>query len=244
MIQNQSERTKQFSMSKEQQILVRNYFINAYDDYLGARILLRNGLLQQGAILANTAIEKYFKGIMTILNVPVLRKHDISIKKYENTLRSRFRKLHDFINFKFIKLLSQCYSLRYLDDLEDNFNITIIRLKTLAELDFTVGKIEENFKIGNISNINKFEHDKINSVSELLDENFYLKSIDKTNFIEQNDKILEFRLMPNKETVHIYYLSDKIINDGQFIYEALKPSQSNPEKEFTLNFIPTKILTI
>ena len=41
-------------------------FLNiAYKDYLGARVLLNSGLLPQGAVLASTAVEKYFKAILS-----------------------------------------------------------------------------------------------------------------------------------------------------------------------------------
>ena len=36
----------------------------AFDDYIAARVLIRAGLLPQGAILASTAIEKYCKTVL------------------------------------------------------------------------------------------------------------------------------------------------------------------------------------
>ncbi len=49
----------------------------ADDDYIAARQLLLGDLLVQGAALANTAIEKYFKTILLIKKRSATKVHDI-----------------------------------------------------------------------------------------------------------------------------------------------------------------------
>jgi HEPN domain-containing protein len=46
---------------------VRNLTLMAYEDYITSRFLLNNGHTLQGAILASTAIEKYFKAMLVTL---------------------------------------------------------------------------------------------------------------------------------------------------------------------------------
>ncbi|CAH0998039.1 hypothetical protein EMA8858_04174 [Emticicia aquatica] len=229
---------KTLSIPIERGRLIISYYINAYQDYLGARALLLDGLLPQGIVLANTAIEKYLKGILTIVNVKTPRNHDISTKRYFNVLKNQFRTLHNSINWEFIAFLSKAYRIRYIDDLEGNFNIAIIRYKTLAELDFLVSQIEEKFEIGEATKQNKYEVDKRSQNPLLLTLNYFLTGLDKTTLIERTDKVFEFRLMENREILQTDYLTNEVKNDNKFLYEALKPSENLSKTQFSLCFQP------
>ena len=82
-------RTKSFS--HEEGVKLLGFLKNAYEDYLASRTLLNHNLIVQGAILANTAIEKYFKAILTFKGDSVKHTHSIngmlpSIKNYDKPL--------------------------------------------------------------------------------------------------------------------------------------------------------------
>ena len=223
----ETRKTKTLTLSAEEGQLVIYYFISAYSDYLGARTLLSKGLLSQGVILANTSIEKYFKGILTSVNVPVSKRHDISIKKYDNTIKNRFRRLHNTINWEFVKFISMTYEMRYLDDLKPGYGIAIARLKTLAELDSLVCEIEKSFQIGASDKPNRYKSDvdKLNPI--LYDLNHHLLKQDKTLYIEQLDQVHQFGIMSPKLPVQIEYIAEDIKNDGKFLYEAMSSSVSD-----------------
>src|SRR4051812_16410463 len=81
-------------------------------DYLAARRLLTDGLLLQGAVLANTAIEKYLKALLSLHGGKVVRLHDPlliyrEVKKYRSSLE---------LDEKFLELLGKSYRMRYPDD--------------------------------------------------------------------------------------------------------------------------------
>lgn len=219
------------------------FFISAYSDYLSARLLLLNGHLVQGCILANTSIEKYFKAIKVILNEPIPKHHDITVRKFKNTLKNKFKSIHDIINFEFLVFLAKVYPLRYLEDILEDYSITIIRYKTLAELDQIVYHIEETFKI-DVNNTGKFER---KYQTDMQTKNIYLTKLNyilngklKKQIIEQNDLVYEMRRIPHSGIFELIYQTSEIIDDGKFLYEAFKPETSYPASQFKLCFKPLK----
>lgn len=228
-------------LSTQQANLAMSFFGTAYEDYIAARQLLVNNLLIQGCILANTSIEKYFKGMKAILNEPIPRHHDITVKKFKNTLQNKFSQIHDLINFEFIELLSKSYKLRYHDEVETGFNITIIRTKTLAELDGFVEQIENRFrftnkKLGETQSKYSFHKESKNPL--LWQHNYSLNNFDKKDFIEKRDFVYEFRKVHEYNTLEFNYWTDEILNDGKFIYEAIKPNSEPSGTSFKLCFLP------
>src|SRR5437868_2164489 len=94
-------------------------FLNiAYKDYLASRVLINAHLLVQGAVLASTAIEKYFKAVLAFRGQEsrghLKRAHINAAKNYD-------ARLARVLNDDFLVLLQRAYSLRYLDDLEVDF---------------------------------------------------------------------------------------------------------------------------
>ncbi|MBO0939087.1 hypothetical protein J2I47_21210 [Fibrella sp. HMF5335] len=223
----ENRKLKTLSLSARQGQLVISYFINGYADYLGARTLLVNGLLLQGAVLANTSIEKYFKGMLTAVNVPVPRRHDISTKKYGNTIKSHYRRLYSLINWEFIKFTSEAYRTRYLDDLKAGYSIAIVRLKTLAELDFTICSIEESFRVGDTDKPNRYRADIASNELLLHNLNYYLLKHDKTHFIEQLDNVIQFGIIEPNISFQLNYLTKDVKNDGKFLYKGVSSSESD-----------------
>lgn len=49
--------------------------------------------LSQGCILALTALEKYFKAMKVIMNESVPKHHDITVRKFLNSLKNNFPRL-------------------------------------------------------------------------------------------------------------------------------------------------------
>ncbi len=228
----------------EQGLLVTYFFINAFEDYLAARLLLLNGRLPQGCVLATTAIEKYFKGMLMSHGTTSPKHHDISARAFKSSMENKFKKIHDKINWEFVAFLARAYRLRYLDDLEKEYSIVIVRAKTLAELDFIVSNIEESFKIVNPKlgeRENKYTYMKNTKSPNLVDFNFHLTGIEKTPFVQQVDDVYEFRKITNGEILEINYRTDKIIDDGKFLYDAVKPKEDAPMQSFSLCFEPINI---
>ena len=83
-------------------------------DYVAARRLLLNAYLPQGAAMANTALEKYFKTLLMFVGKEIPRSHDIVFLR-ESILAS-FPNLKD-VDGNFLKVLGKAYRLRYPDNL-------------------------------------------------------------------------------------------------------------------------------
>jgi HEPN domain-containing protein len=114
----------------------------ADSDYLAARLLLMNGAIPQGAALANTAIEKYLKAISVVAGLKVPRTHDV-LDLYKTLLKTEPTTLD--LNNEFLKVLRKAYLLRYPDELEDGFNISMNAIKILAQTDRSVHEITRRF---------------------------------------------------------------------------------------------------
>ena len=96
-------------------------FLNiAYKDYLAARVLFNAQLPVQGAVLASTAVEKYFKAILAFhgneCGGHLKKAHFNAVKNFEAQLSAAF-------NVEFITFLQHAYCLRYQDDLEKNLGL-------------------------------------------------------------------------------------------------------------------------
>lgn len=238
--QTKGKSVKTRKLPREQGYLAVGLFINAYEDYIAARMLLINGLLSQGCVLATTSIEKYFKGMIAILGEPTPRHHDISVKRYRNTIKSNYSKIYNMINFEFIDLLSKSYKLRYIDEVKEDYNLVIIRNKTLAELDYIVIEIEKSFSITDPSipvGKSRYEDEKGNKNPLLWKDNYYLAGNGKKQFIEKRDIVYEIRKLSNGSVMQMTYQTDAIIDDGKFLYEALKPKSDDlKNKDFILCF--------
>jgi HEPN domain-containing protein len=88
-------------------------------DYLSARLLLLQGLLVQGAALANTAIEKYLKAVFCHAQVKIPHGHAI------DALYAKVKAIGPTnldLNESFLRLLRKAYKLRYPDDLNKVFS--------------------------------------------------------------------------------------------------------------------------
>jgi hypothetical protein len=78
-----------------------NFLDLAFHDYLAARTLFLNSQLPQGAILASTSIEKYFKAIISARG-NACQKH--LGKALVRAFRNTFRELFAALNKEFIEL--------------------------------------------------------------------------------------------------------------------------------------------
>jgi hypothetical protein len=80
---------------------------------------------------------------------------------------------------EFLTLLQRGYSLRYLDDLNPDFNLVIASREFLAELDFTAGTFQESFTLRKDGAEIVHEH-KRQQDPRLLDNNFLFMDVEKT----------------------------------------------------------------
>jgi len=225
-------------LNSPQSNMVLSFFASAYEDYIASRQLLINNLPVPACALANTSIEKYFKAMKAILGEPIPRHHDITVNKFVNTIKNKFKPIDKAINYEFIQFLSKAYKLRYRDEVEEGFNIVIVNNKTLAELDELVSIIESTFQIYENNHLNKsmYNHDKESNNPLLWKYNCTLNKYNKREYIEANTNVYEFRKIPGGRILSFKYGTESVKDDGIFNYEAAKHEKNGTSDTFTLCF--------
>lgn len=198
----------------------------AYKDYLAARILLNSHLPVQGAVLASTAIEKYFKAILSF-NGNESRGH---LKKaHFNAVKNFDSKLWGALNKEFLDLLQKVYALRYLDDLEQNFNLVIASREFLAELDYTAVTIQEKFQLKkDKKDIVLMYHQNLDKKdARLILNNHVLSGIEKQLFIlAEAQFVYEVRNCPLHGLFELTYLTLTQPSDGKFMRAGMSSKDS------------------
>jgi HEPN domain-containing protein len=118
----------------------------AYNDYIAARVLLNKNYTLQGAILASTAIEKYFKTLIALHETKVPRTHMNEFERLEPHIGDiGYEILIQKIDRRLINILGDCYKFRYYDNIEQLTTIGFFENQFLGELDGTVELFERLF---------------------------------------------------------------------------------------------------
>ena len=145
------------------------------------------------------------------------------------SIQSFSPEVYEKMNVEFLRMLSKIYYLRYIDNLEPNFNIIISKNKYLAELDYTYSILEPKLRLRLSDKKNRKSFYEI-AIEEkdpnLWTNNYILNELDKTQFIERDDVIHEFRILPNETFIEAIYHTEGSKNDGIFNREALKPERN------------------
>lgn len=199
-------------------------FLNlGFKDYLAARVLLNSGLLLQGATLASTSVEKYFKAVLAIhgdyshghLNVEQL-----------NAIKAIEPKLYSSLNKSFLLFLQKCYQLRYFDTLGRGFTLAIIQRPTLAELDYSMSEIRKGFKLqrGDKKVVTAYDKALEDHEESLFLNNYILGDGDKGSFLLKEDNLVyAMRLDDTVGLVEVDYVAEKGLHDGNFLIDGLTP---------------------
>lgn len=203
---------------------------SAFKDYLAARILFLNNQLHQAAVFANTCIEKELKASLYIFGIDCKKQHNSF--KLLNLLKEKDKDAVEKINSDFIKVLGKIYESRYHETLGPGYNFVIVKRKFLAELDLTYSILERKTRYvreREKPNIPKslYEIHVLEKTPFVMMENYLLNNITKEDFLNNEDLVLEFRMVFNHEVLEAMYTIPGNIHHDIFIYEALIPSNNN-----------------
>lgn len=215
----------------------------AYKDYLAARVLLNADLLVQGAVLASTAIEKYFKALLAFRGH---QSHGHLKKAHINAAKNFDARLARVLNDEFLTLLQRAYSLRYLDDLAPDFDLVIASREFLAELDFTACMLQESFTLrqAGAEIVQTYHEHKRQGDARLMDNNFVFMDEEKPMalikqvFISAEPQLVyEVRKCKLRGLMEALYLAAPTKSDGKFLRPAYVPLDAQ-EMSFQLAFKP------
>jgi HEPN domain-containing protein len=211
---------------------------NAFSDYLSARVLYNSNLLVQATILANTALEKFFKAYLEVMGLKINIKHDPL--KLLQLVKTHSSGIAAKINEGFLGQLTKIYRSRYLENVSPGYNYVILRRKYLAELDFIFSVFEPLMRFQNSREKEYGESRHQHAIAEMDErlyyDNYILMSIDKTDFVEAVDIIEEFRISAAHQTLQITYYTASSKNDGNFQYIGWALTED--ENSYNLSHIP------
>ncbi|MBU9194688.1 hypothetical protein KTD33_09085 [Burkholderia gladioli] len=198
----------------------------AFEDYVASRVLLNSGLLSQGAVLASTAIEKYFKAIMASRG---MESHGHLKTAHWNSVRNLDKALYDRIDVDFLRLCKKSYDLRYTDQLAPGFSIVIAQREFLAELDATVAMIEPTFVRDNGGRETKYQHMSRERDQRLWLNNHVLHGGAKEDWIyAQPQMVQELRQLPGDVLMEVTYLTTKRPDNPSMMRDGILPDPKNP----------------
>jgi len=221
------------TIAGDQARLTLHWLTWADNDYVAARRLLLDGLLVQGASLANTAIEKYLKALLVFQNKKVIHGHK-PLSVYQEVRRNGSLRLNE----SFLGLLEQSYEMRYPDDLDDGYNIVLSQALILDALDQTVKTISDRiaFKNGNGDPIKRNLDVLIEKRDpRMVSQNTALGTITKEALLNQASLVFECRIL-NKNHLGAEYLTEQI-KDEAFGREAFVQES---DRMFRLAYLPVQ----
>jgi HEPN domain-containing protein len=194
------------TVSGDQARTILHWLTWADNDYLAARRLLLDGLLVQGASLANTAIEKYLKALVVFQSKAAVRGHNpLGIYK-------RVRKNSSLqLNESFLCLLEKSYKMRYPDDLDDGYNIVLSQALILDALDQSVKSITDRIAMKNARGepIKRQIHLLIERGDpRIVSLNTALGTTTKETLLSQPSRVFECRFLSNN------YLGAEYLTEG------------------------------
>jgi len=207
----------------------------ADNDYLAARTLLRRGLLVQGTILANSAIEKYLKTVHRIKNIGFdtrgEKAHNL-VKLYKSLKETDSRK---DLNESYLALLIRAYKLRYPDRLEKEYNLALNQGKMLVGLDETVFKIRSRIEFSGTRRPFKFDlliHQKDET---LMQANHTFGEAKREDLFKGPLTWYEMRVLKNGVWMEATYIAPAI-DDGSYDVEGFRHGSS--DREYLLQAAP------
>lgn len=198
---------KLLKLAGDKALTILHWLTWADNDYLASRRLLLDGLLVQGASLANTAIEKYLKALIVFQNKEVARGHNPTALYKEVKKNSSLQ-----LDEAFLGLLEKSYRMRYPDDLEDGYNIVLSQALFLDALDQSVKSITDRIAIKkNEGETVKRKLDLLieQRASQLFFKNTAFGNITKDVLLSQPSLVFECRFL-HRNYLGAEYVTEKI----------------------------------
>lgn len=202
-IAQQKQPRKEIKIEKLKKI--EAFYTMAYDDYIASRVLLNSNYFLQGAILASTAIEKYFKGLLLAVRDEknkVPRVHLDNFEELKNQfVGTEYEELFEKFDDYFIEELCNVYGFRYYDNFSNPTSIGFLVNQFLGELDYMVFLFNLIFKSYNndgSERVTKYARYKDEYNRDLYKSNFILNRVEKDDFMNRESKGFSFYINPNK----------------------------------------------
>jgi hypothetical protein len=162
----------------------------AFDDYVDARILIRQNRLLNGGHLSALASEKVLKALALICGFEPRRDHLDKADRLLNPILEKIPNYKNCINVDFIHYLGRIYTMRYYPDRFDD-QISISRNKLLWELDRFFDQIHSTLKFEPKDQITAYTKEKESGSVSIYEENQWLSGKGSITELETIPDFLE-----------------------------------------------------
>ena len=191
-------------------------------DYVGARVMLNNGLLLQGVVLASTCIEKYLKAIFATVGKR-MNSH-LDDKNLLTEMKLNGVDVTSYISHSFLKYLGKAYKFRYVEPGTGPASIAVEQRKLLAELDYSVSQFETALTVtrsdGSLWH-SQYERTVAAKDQTVWMNNYVLNDTDKVEFVEQPAYLYGAFAAPMQEFAEIINSDFKSTNNALFEYPTV-----------------------
>lgn len=207
---------------------VMSYLVLAQSGYLAGRHLLRNDYLEQGAMLAATAAEKYLKAVIGVGGMD--NNEHLSGTLYKLVQRCQ-PELHAALDKDFLKFLEKAYKLRYASASAPSFAIVINQYRTLFAIDRLVADIDRCFTVGG-GEKTPYRASVEGADPRLLDENVAINPALLPMLVHRPNRVLDYKVEDDHQTVCATYSTEGVKMTGRFMKQ---PEISLTKSTFTLS---------
>lgn len=191
---------------------VMSYLMLAHSDYVACRHLLRSGFLEQGAMLAATAAEKYLKAIIGVAGMD--NGDHLSGTLYKLVERCR-PELFSKLDKDFLKFLERAYRLRYASASAPGFSIVINQYRTLFAIDALVDTVDRHFTMPRDAKT-PFAAAVQSADPRVAEENVALDPTLLLTLQRRENRVLDYKVEDDYQTVFVAYSTLGVNMAGSF----------------------------
>lgn len=188
-------------------------------DYVGARVLISNGLLLQGVVLSSTCIEKYLKAILA--SVGKRMNSHLQGGDLLTVMRANGVDVTSYISHSFLMYLGRAYKFRYIEPTTGPVSIGIEQRKLLAELDYCVSQFEAALTISGSDGSTRespYEMAVTDKDKNVWLDNYVLNELQKSDFVEQPGCLYGVFAAPQQEFIEVTHPGFKSTDNSLFEY--------------------------
>jgi hypothetical protein len=127
--------------------------------------------------------------------------------------------------------LGKAYKLRYPDDLDEGFSISLAGVKMLTELDTSSHAIRSGFSLRNQSGqavITRLDQLASMQSPELLDQNVAFGPTTRSQIFSKPTPCFELRVLQGGNIMSVEYVAGPIPDDRKFNLEGMLPGPPSP----------------
>ncbi|MCC7248897.1 MAG: HEPN domain-containing protein [Lysobacter sp.] len=221
-------------MDTKSQKTVAGFLRLACEDYLAARLLLRQGLLIAAIPIAAQCIEKAMKAAL------ISKSHTVSKQQHLcPALIATFKKINPgFIDSEtedFLCFLAKGYKLRYAHTESEGYTIVINQYRTLMALDKAFSDLDKPFKLmaETEETATPYRAKASEQNALLTQDNWIFNPEVKNEILTRANMVVEIGMGGRYREIDVTYLTEGVSSHGSFLK---KPNFTKDKESFQVTF--------